>query len=285
MGIKKAVTFMTAAALMIGMTMSSFAQSAEEWTKSQLSKQAQPYYVESLDQIHKYNTTIKLKYEGDIQVAVDAAASTVDMLKKQNPDLFWVSYEKQNFNATKGVITTTLPVYGKYLTDGGKLNTALVQETQAKIDAVVKQIGKGKTTFESVQIFNDYLANQTKYNSQFNNNDSYELTGSLLNGGSVCEGFAKGFKFLCDQAGIDCVQVSGSGILSGTKYPYHEWCYVKMDDGKWYLVDPTWNSLAANKEKWFLAGANANIDNMALLQSHTPDGVKYPTLSENSYGE
>lgn len=282
--LKKILAVTAAAAIMAGTTVGSFAQTADEWVKSQMPKKAQTYYDEIIKQLHEYKTTITFKYEGNVDQAAQDAADTAEMIKKQNPDLFWLSYDAQEFKAKNGTMTAILPFYGKYLTDG-KVDKAKVQAVQAQLDAVVQEIGVGETKLESVRKFNDYLANNTHYNSQFNNSDSYELTGSLLNGGAVCEGFAKGLKYLCDRAGIDCVEVSGSGILSGKSYPYHEWCYVKMDDGKWYLVDPTWNSLSSDKEKWFLLGSDAGVDGLALLKSHQPDSDKYPVLSQSNYGE
>ena len=58
----------------------------------------------------------------------------------------------------------------------------------------------------------------------------------------VCEGYAKGFKYLCDlsdfKGDVGCALVSG--ILSGdTGEGPHMWNSLKMPDGKCYLVDLT----------------------------------------------
>lgn len=59
----------------------------------------------------------------------------------------------------------------------------------------------------------------------------------------VCEGYSKAFKYLCDLTsfnddGIECITVSG--FMDGGKGAgRHMWNIVKMDDGKYYLVDVT----------------------------------------------
>lgn len=53
---------------------------------------------------------------------------------------------------------------------------------------------------------------------------------------TVCAGYSTAFKLLCDQYGILGVYVSGTG--GGEN---HGWNYVQRDDGKWYVVDVTWD--------------------------------------------
>ena len=58
----------------------------------------------------------------------------------------------------------------------------------------------------------------------------------------VCEGYAKAFKYLCDQSSfsndISCILVTGR-MTGGTGAGNHMWNIVNMEDGKNYLVDVT----------------------------------------------
>ena len=58
----------------------------------------------------------------------------------------------------------------------------------------------------------------------------------------VCEGYSKGFKYLCDlstfDGGVGCVLVSGM-MYYGTGQGPHMWNSLKMPDGRCYLVDLT----------------------------------------------
>ena len=71
----------------------------------------------------------------------------------------------------------------------------------------------------------------------------------------VCDGYAKSFKILCNQFDIECVVIPGYVTGAGA----HAWNYVKLEDGKWYLVDTTWDdSTTGNiKYNYFLLGSQS----------------------------
>lgn len=79
--------------------------------------------------------------------------------------------------------------------------------------------------------------------------------------GFVCEGYAKTMKILCDRLGVNCACVSGpaKSASSGTAGP-HMWNYVQLEDGKWYLVDATWDDTKDPEEPYntyLMAGWNS----------------------------
>lgn len=95
---------------------------------------------------------------------------------------------------------------------------------------------EGMTTVETLAYFDYWLAWRNYYSVSAANGCSehdapWNLVGSLVLHGAVCEGYAKAFQFLCQTAGIPCLQV-----YSDT----HMWNEVKVDSA-WYMVDPTWN--------------------------------------------
>lgn len=68
----------------------------------------------------------------------------------------------------------------------------------------------------------------------------------------VCIHYAKFFKAIVDQLGYSCQIISGYtkqnhqiGIRS------HAWCAIKMNDGKWYVFDPTWDAGYVKDKKFF----------------------------------
>lgn len=68
----------------------------------------------------------------------------------------------------------------------------------------------------------------------------------------VCIHYARFFKDIINQLGYNCQVISGYtkkgnnalGELS------HAWCAIKMNDGKWYIYDPTWDSGYIQNEKF-----------------------------------
>ena len=65
--------------------------------------------------------------------------------------------------------------------------------------------------------------------------DSGTAAGVLLNGKGLCASYAAAFKALADAGGLRAIVVTGKADGEG-----HAWNKVFMD-GKWKVVDPTWN--------------------------------------------
>ena len=111
----------------------------------------------------------------------------------------------------------------------------------------------------------------------------------------VCEGYAKSFKLLCDRYGIPCITVTGEAKGSSSNTPEgHMWNYVMMDDGKWYLVDCTWDDQTTTVYNYMLAGSNTigiktslTEDPLKVSESHDPSELSekfsIPTLASDTY--
>ena len=106
---------------------------------------------------------------------------------------------------------------------------------------------------------------------------------TFATGLAVCEGYAGLFAALALHAGLDCITVSGHGkgysfsvLAPDDPLPppssNHAWNAVRLDDGSWHLVDPTWGagtvSTAGFKKgfdpRWF------TMDNEEFGARHSP---------------
>lgn len=108
--------------------------------------------------------------------------------------------------------------------------------------------------------------------------------GILLKGYGVCESYALAMTRLLDAVGIRNMYIVGDAGGG------HAWNYVEMPDGKWYLLDSTWNDSGAID-----GAASAGSTGEYLLVPndgwHTPEGrrftigkkFKYPKLATTSY--
>ena len=92
---------------------------------------------------------------------------------------------------------------------------------------------KGTARYEKVKYIHDSICKMTTYTECAM---AHQPTGVFLNGKAVCEGYAEAFKLLCDRENIPCLLVVGTGNGGA-----HKWNYVRMDDGKWYGMDATWD--------------------------------------------
>ena len=139
----------------------------------------------------------------------------------------------------------------------------------------------------------DYLVENTEYDSTISNPDIYNIYGTLIRKSSVCEGYAKSFKYLMDALNIPCVIVIGNATNSSGESESHAWNYVQINN-IWYAVDCTWDDPVvvgggrvsnSAKVRYFLKGANTfNTDHFPNGQ-FTQNGkiYEYPNLSQNDY--
>lgn len=78
------------------------------------------------------------------------------------------------------------------------------------------------------------MANDMQVDASFN--DSFTPYGVLINNVGVCASYAGAFKLLADEAGLDCIVVTG--YLNGNLA--HAWNRVNID-GEWMSIDATNN--------------------------------------------
>lgn len=118
----------------------------------------------------------------------------------------------------------------------------------------IKSLGF-KTKYGIIKYIHDYLSFRNVYNDDENLDFIRTLYGALVDNNIVCVAYADAIQLLANEFGIDCV------IAASVT---HEWNFVKMDDGKWYIIDLTWddtgymdrafNSVTYNVTDFFLTG-------------------------------
>ncbi len=85
----------------------------------------------------------------------------------------------------------------------------------------------------------DYLAD-TVYYPDLNSPDyvmsAHDAYGALVEGRAVCQGYSDAVKLVCDYYNIPAVCIAGTANGGG-----HMWNAIQLEDGKWYLMDLTWD--------------------------------------------
>ena len=157
-------------------------------------------------------------------------------------------------------------IYYPYQPDPAKARAASAVIQNAR--AVVEQ-NRGLSDFDKLAAYRDYICDQVSYNyaaagsGKYSYGNPWQLIYVFDNNPDtnvVCEGYAKAFKYLCDQTDfsnrVECY------IVSGRTPESHMWNLVRIN-GLSYLVDVT-NSDTGNVGQYgglFLAGApNATGD-------------------------
>ena len=106
----------------------------------------------------------------------------------------------------------------------------------------------GKTTYQKVKAIYDWITRNVRYDTENKNNDSYYLKytayAAAINKKAVCQGYTNLFYRLANDAGIDCRIITGGN---------HAWNIVRMDDGKYYCMDATYDE-GRSSYSYFLKG-------------------------------
>ncbi len=187
----------------------------------------------------------------------------VDALLDDCPyDLYW--FDKTKWWSIDGIpgsdgsrtrldsLTLSLPVAEAYAAGTYKVNTlpAYVSQAVSNINTIISD-NAAKGDLDKVTAYADVICNYVEYNHPAYDNidtpygDPWQLVW-IFDGDPetkvVCEGYAKGFKYLCDlsafQGNVGCILVEGE-LYAYTNLGLHMWNSLKMPDGRCYLVDLT----------------------------------------------
>ena len=106
----------------------------------------------------------------------------------------------------------------------------------------------GKTTYQKVKAIYDWITRNVRYDEENKDDSSYYLKytayAAAINKKAVCQGYTNLFYRLANDAGIDCRIITGGD---------HAWNIVRMDDGKYYCMDATWDE-GRSSYSYFLKG-------------------------------
>ena len=227
-----------------------------------------------------------------------------DAFYMDHPDLFYIDLFSTSITAgMQGGeyvayldSSRVLSLYrGASISSESSVNEA-IQKYESAISQIVDAAKSLSSVKEKIEYVNNYIGEHNKYGFgtvlEGNRNVDtpkadfiFTSYGALVNGESVCEGYAKSFKAVMDRLGIPCVCVSGYSASSKDESSQpHMWNYVQVD-GMWYGIDVTYNSTSL-QNSWILKGSQAMFD------SHLEDGsvsssgyeLRYPALKPYDYG-
>ncbi len=232
----------------------------------------------------------------------DYYQSAIEAYTYDNPDVFYLSPNKMflNMETTTQGKKVTYNVYinsgseANYLVDGYNskqdIDNAMSQIEQVKNEILSRRTGN---TYNDIKLVHDYLVDNVEYDSSISKPNIYDIYGALVRKESVCEGYARSFKYLMDELNIPCTLVIGTATNSQGQTENHAWNYVQINNN-WYAVDTTWDDpiIIGNgtvsesiKYRYFLKGSSEiNADHFPSGK-FTENGMEfsYPNLSSNNY--
>ena len=173
-------------------------------------------------------------------------------------------------------------------TYSGEVSEENIRTFNNGVDTVFNQIKSslpsGASDYDKVKAIHDYLCNRLVYNGS--NSRAHTAEGAFYGENkAVCEGYAEAFQILAERFGLTSVMVSGQAYNSSGNPEGHKWNMVRMEDGKWYLVDVTWDDQSGGiNYTYMLSGKNSNGFNSKQGNERADDGLlTYPAWNSTAY--
>lgn len=232
----------------------------------------------------------------DYQTAIEA-------FLHDNPDIFYLDVNKMylNIETTTRFLRTTYNVYispaqgSTYLSDEFA-TTAQIDRTIEEIEFIKNDIINQLrgSEYKKILWIHNYLIDNIEYDSSYQAMGSYSIYGALIGKRCVCEGYAKAFKYLVNEAGIECEIMQGTATNSSGQTESHAWNCVNVE-GTWYEIDVTWDDpivvgggkVVSNqfRYKYFLKGRNTFEKDHVLSYQFSENGkvFGYPSISGSDY--
>ncbi len=162
---------------------------------------------------------------------------------------------------------------------------AVKQRVAQTVKDILGQLPQG-SDYDRELFLHDYLVAHCRYDQTEKAPNNFNPAGALLEGSAICSGYAKAYKLLLDQCGIENVLVTGKTTEDGSEEPVpHIWNAVELSD-RWYYVDPTWDDpLTDSKEMETVYGTHNyfNVTDEMLRRTHSEYEFDHPCEDESLF--
>ncbi|MBE6641862.1 MAG: hypothetical protein E7619_09800 [Ruminococcaceae bacterium] len=219
----------------------------------------------------------------DLSLSKDDGYVVGNAFYKDNPIYYWLYTFNWNTDSSGKITYFFTYAYNGYEkgSDRERINKQIASEVKEYV-----QCANGETSaYQTALCYYELVIKNTTYeyaaidvdptNFRFCRN----ILGTLIYGRAVCVGYARAFNLLLNLNGIESCDISGAD---------HTWSLVRMDDGKYYWFDPTWddqpNMPFGYETKYFCVndtqpinwrdrtapGGTSTMGNKGFLSEHPP---------------
>jgi|GEM_PF-4219512 len=209
-----------------------------ELFNKELDKRTYYYYNRLTDEqkiayITVYSEMIGFEESRRIAINSDEIEDVFVAVLYDNPQIFWVDSNYEFYDYEDSVQLNLK--YRNTEAEAAEINKNLYE----KLSQIMSSIDDNASDYQIEKYFHDYVCENTVYDETTYGNIGNTAYSSLLDGKSICEGYARAMQILLDSAGIRNYVVIGDGVTEeGTDA--HMWNIVEID-GENYHLDATWN--------------------------------------------
>lgn len=232
-----------------------------------------PYY-EMLDdkekklynQLYENILAMETTFRPSVTVTDGQLKNAFFAVTNDHPELFWLdaSYSYK-YMADRTVVSVDL-IISRAAGDFHKLQ----EDFEQKADEIARAARHFNTDFEKELFVHDYLVDNIVYDeTHYINQNTYS---ALIDGRTVCAGYARAFQYVMQKLGIPCYYVVGVADED------HAWNIVELDGG-FYNVDVTWDDTEYGRYDYF----NKTDGEFAKTHRRTGLSLYLPECSADKY--
>lgn len=170
------------------------------------------------------------------------------------------------------------------------LSNERYSKTIMKLKEVMESLDlDGKTDYEKCKAIREWIGKNVKYDREFVKDaancprkNAHDMTGAILDGYAVCDGYAFLFHYMANAAGLLTLIEEGYQISSGLQ---HAWNLVRID-GTFYYTDNTSISLDkdGNANGEFLLGQDTMFNLTVTLKNNDIENT-YSNISKDDWSK
>lgn len=116
------------------------------------------------------------------------------------------------------------------------------EELEASAEKIIVEAQRESSNYDKEVVIHDALMDMNTYSKSAPMNQS--AYSALVNGRTVCAGYARAFQYICMQMDIPCY------FCVGYATEKHAWNIIKLEDD-YYNVDVTWDDADPNTHDYF----------------------------------
>lgn len=154
------------------------------------------------------------------------------------------------------------------------------QKATKKLDEVIKSLNlDGKSDYDKFKAVTNWIVSNVRYDEDNETKYQHDLTGVVLDGLAVCDGYAGTFYYMANAVGLNALFEDG---ITNSNRIRHAWNLVQID-GTYYYVDPTNAYFKEDGEP----GRELLLGQKYLFSLYTPDNTTiedtYKNISQDYY--
>ena len=174
-------------------------------------------------------------------------------------------------------IKTTISESGEISLDISYLYTdeEIVKLEETVTNVLNQEITEEMDEYEKLKAIHDYIANNTRYDVERNENgnskyDSYKATGTLLDGVATCNGYADALAIFLTRLGYDNYKIATTPGEISYESTGHVWNAVKFDN-EWVHIDLTWDDPVSKDGRNYLYHKFFLVNNEEMKEADSGD--------------